>query len=124
MRPSRILCFALLCGSLSSCIVGGSCSLIGCINGVRITWSGRTGDERVVLIADGARHEITCPTNTPTLSCDLDGVRFEGQPQTLQVEVTTPAGVRTGTFSPTYQTSTPNGPDCGPVCYQATVTVM
>ncbi|MFO0648991.1 MAG: hypothetical protein U0326_22310 [Polyangiales bacterium] len=125
MRPSALLLFAALCGSLSSCIVGGACTTIGCVNGVRIDWSGRATGDRLAVVADGVRYEITCPASSSgPLWCDPDGVRFEGRPTSLRVEVTTSNGVRSGTFTPTYRTSTPNGPDCGPVCYQATVTVM
>lgn len=116
-----LLCLSL---SLPSCIVGGACTLIGCVNGVRITWSGRTTSDRLVVIADGTRYEVDVRSASAPFWIEPDAVRFEGRPTSLRVELTTPSGTRSGTFTPVWTTSTPNGPDCGPVCYTATVTVQ
>jgi hypothetical protein len=42
-------------------------------------------------------------------------------PQQLTVRVVTPAGEATESFQPTYEKFQPNGEDCSPTCWRATV---
>ena len=44
-------------------------------------------------------------------------------PEAVTIRVTTSAGTREQTAQPTYSVSRPNGPNCGPECRQAQVTV-
>jgi len=101
-----------------------SCTLIGCDDGVQIAWSGAAASDRGVVTLDGVARPFDCAAaNAPPVQCTPTGLRVTGRPVTVQIELTTAAGVRRATFAPAYTAARPNGPDCDPVCYQATVTV-
>ncbi|MFO0626182.1 MAG: hypothetical protein U0325_11250 [Polyangiales bacterium] len=117
--------WAVIAGVVGTgCIVGGECTLIGCADGVDITWSGASSQDRGTLVADGVTYAFDCAAApSSTVWCTSTGVRLQRTPTALRVDVVTPSGARSGTFSPRYTTSRPNGPDCDPVCRGATVTV-
>lgn len=115
---------ALLASALASgCIGGGECTAIGCADGVNVEWSGATMRERGTLVLDGQTLAFDCSATTAAVWCTPTGLRLMRTPVTLRVEVITDRGVRSGSFTPQYTTSRPNGPDCDPVCRGATVTV-
>jgi hypothetical protein len=127
------------------------CTLIGCASSfqvefVRPSWP--AGSVEIVVTADGTT--TTCTVTLPYASCDnvvqcdkpnpdfiveasgcalpaaqhsITGVAW---PTTNPKDVTITVnqdGMMLGmqTFAPTYEMSRPNGPDCEPVCNQATM---
>lgn len=119
LRPSLIALGLLVCVS-----AGCSCPLIGCVDGVRVSWSGASPTDRGTITADGVAMPFDCAgAATSTLFCTGTGVQLNGRPTRLQVEVITATGTRTASFTPQYVESRPNGPRCEPVCNNATVTV-
>lgn len=108
----------------AGCVGSNACTLIGCVDGVQVNWSGASSVDRGTITADGVAIPFNCATgSTSTLVCTGTGVRLQGRPARLQVEVTTATGTRTASFTPQYVQSRPNGPGCDPVCNNATVTV-
>lgn len=133
---------------------GGGCTEMGCGPGFSINFQRQgawePGAYTVKVTVDGA--PFTCSATIP-LSCDapsacpedapfvlgLSGCALEpSQHSLLGIELkqgTAPASIQvdvaqdgkelgTGTFTPTYTTSQPNGPDCEPVCKSAPTVAM
>lgn len=127
MRPALPLRLLVPIAALaaSGCLLETqSCTLLGCDDGVQITWSGAAASDRGVVTLDGVARPFDCAAaNTLPVQCTPTGLRVTGRPVTVQIEVTTAAGVRRATLTPAYTATRPNGPDCEPVCYQATVAV-
>ncbi|HET7274637.1 MAG TPA: hypothetical protein VFI91_05630 [Longimicrobiaceae bacterium] len=98
------------------------CTLIGCENGLAVEIAGeRTGavDVTVETAGQDARTFECADPNQPCRN-------FFGGFMPSEVTVTVRASdgsVSTESFTPTYETTYPNGPDCPPGCEQATVTV-
>lgn len=120
-----LLALALVAGAAApGCVVGGACTLIGCADGVDVNWSDASSEDRGTLVADGVAYAFDCAVgSSSTVACTPTGARLRLAPLTLRVDVVTRSGARRGTFTPSYTTSRPNGPDCDPVCRGATVTV-
>ncbi|MFO0610820.1 MAG: hypothetical protein U0324_47095 [Polyangiales bacterium] len=117
-----VLMFASL--AVGGCVGSSSCTLIGCLDGVTVNWSGASSTDRGTLTADGVAIAFDCAAPSgSTVLCTGTGVRLQGRPASLRVEVMTRAGARTASFTPQYVQSRPNGPGCDPVCNSATVTV-
>ena len=55
--------------------------------------------------------------------CGTSAMFTDYTPEAVTIRVTTSAGTREQTAQPTYSVSRPNGPNCGPECRQAQVTV-
>jgi hypothetical protein len=130
-----------------------ACTEIGCVNGLTLsfqkassTWE--PGMYSIVIDADGKK--ITCTTKLPLSATDpapssctdasvqlgvsgsalpaaqhgLVGLDFTSTPAKVTVTVTRDnAMIGTKDFSPTYKKSQPNGPDCEPVCNNASDTL-
>lgn len=123
MRTAVLLLGVAFMG-VSGCIVGGACTAIGCADGVSVAWANPSPRDRGTLIADGVTYAFDCAAApTATVWCTPTGLRLSATPTTLRVEVVTSTGTRSGSFTVAYTTSRPNGPDCEPVCRNATVTV-
>ena len=119
-----LMAFTFLAALLPGCLVGGACTTIGCLDGVDVRWSSASPTDRGTITADGVVMPFDCAASSSRgVSCTGAGVRVQGRPARLQVEVITATGTRTGSFTPQYVQSRPNGPDCDPVCSNATVTV-
>lgn len=103
------------------------CTLVGCQNGLRVEFSARpAGPFRVEVSTPGATpggptFVLDCPDPT---RCGAGAYFPDFTPTHVTVRVTTPAGVVTRDFTPTYRTHTPNGEDCEPTCREATVRVQ
>lgn len=127
----------------------GACTLIGCVNGVTIEFTLREAGSYVVTV-DAGGQKTTCMATLPlsgadTVSpCDREGVILtrsgsalpaaqqslgglfvsDTTASSITVKITRDgATVREQTFTPQYSTSRPNGPNCDPVCTQATHTL-
>ena len=102
---------------------GAVCTLIGCVNTVAITFQGPFPETyQLVLTAESDDQpllELECSTATPC----AEHVILERAPAAIHVELVTDLDTQSGTFTPTYNTVRPNGPDCLPVCLQGELVV-
>lgn len=99
-----------------------ACTLIGCSDGVTVTVENAPAAPYTIEVGlpDGSSRSTRCE---PTHDC-AGGVFVEGVTgDRLAVRVTGANGTSTHTVTPRYAELTPNGPQCGPVCRQARVTV-
>jgi hypothetical protein len=99
---------------------GGACTLIGCTDGIMVSFE--------TPPPDGTLVELEGPFGVPwRVECGVDldcgtGIFFaDYTPQQLTVRVVTRAGEATESFQPTYEKFQPNGEDCSPTCWRATV---
>jgi hypothetical protein len=98
----------------------GWCTEIGCWDQVTVELEGPlAGSFAVTAIGDGEQPVvIDC---SPTEPCGRRLVLAGFAPASLTVTYTDSAGSLVETFTPDYDRSRPNGPDCPPECRQATV---
>jgi hypothetical protein len=104
------------------CDLAVSCTLIGCSNGLSVSFdSAPTTGFRIEITSPGsaAKHVIDCPDPARCGPLTFD----DFMPHTATITVTTSTGSRTFTRTPEYTEVSPNGERCGPTCRQATVTV-
>lgn len=121
----RLLTLAAF-GLLLGCTADKACTLIGCNDGLSVTFKGTAPDNfSLKLKAEGQTElNLSCPGGSSQFTC-LPGRVLVNNYTPAQVEVTYTAGDKTVTrsFTPSYTTASPNGPDCGPSCKQATVEI-
>lgn len=152
MRRSVLLSLAVLIGACAGPQGGHACTEIGCVDGLTLqpaagtTWA--PGAYRFELEVDG--ETVTCtgalplpPCGPPAITCDRERVvtitesgcalppsqhgfgdlHFPGAPETVTIEIERDGRTLTRqTFTPTYQTTQPNGPGCPPTCTQGSET--
>jgi hypothetical protein len=144
MRTTLLWVLASLLGACSS---DKACTTIGCVDGFSLSFGAgakTVGSYVIDLDVDGkkVRCEAKLPLppceqaqsscNDPSVSLDLSrcaldasthsisGLRISGKPAKVVVSVNRDnLQLLTEEFTPAYTTSTPNGPDCPPVCTQA-----
>jgi hypothetical protein len=116
----RSLLFSATAALLAGCTPIGSCTLIGCENGLAVRFSRPP--------AGAFRIEATVP-NDPTvhtIDCTDAATCLAMFPDLVAAHVTlrliTAQATLTQEFQPRYQDLYPNGRRCGPACTQATVT--
>lgn len=142
-----LLALALFaCDSGSDDDNGGACTTIGCVDGYTLDFSAASwpqGKYRVELDVDGTAGvcEATLPLTASSQStCTLPGVQlglsgsalpeaqhalvgltWASRPTKIGVKVLVDGAAlgQPATFLPTYVTSQPNGPSCGPTCTNA-----
>ncbi|MBI4954183.1 MAG: hypothetical protein HY908_19320 [Myxococcales bacterium] len=134
---------------LPSCDLMRSCTEMGCGAAFRVELApalAGAADYRIDVTADGVL--TSCTVTLPFASCtgapacvppesaflversgcalpasehQITGVLWPASgPTTVTVEVRRNGTLlATGTYTPTYRSSEPNGPDCGPVCTEA-----
>jgi hypothetical protein len=131
---------------------GGECTAIGCVDGLSIAlvapggWT--PGSYVFTIVADGAtqtcKGALPLPScNTPGLRCDntlatigesgcalpsaehsFADLRFASGPAKVKVHIERDGStLADDALEPTYQTSQPNGPNCGPICRQASASI-
>src|SRR5262245_13499373 len=132
---------ALALGTLGCNSGEVGCTLIGCTDELEIklvpSWS---GDYTIELVLDGKPASFRCAGERPqqiagglvVTRCASDGATLLAAPVKIDVKVSvgvlgdggpmTGPSDRTGSFTPMYVTSQPNGPTCEPTCRQAAVT--
>lgn len=132
--------------------ISHSCTTIGCADtlGVRVAAAHGAlppGTYDVTVELDGARAKVECFVESPPVNSSCSAIEnaavflstqaIVGVSGDLQLDLAvlaTPSSVvvtveRDGsavasqTLAPTYQTSRPNGPDCGPICRQGGIIV-
>ena len=107
------------------CQSSTACTLIGCESGLTVEVQnappGPITVQASVIGASGAVYTATCPGTT---GC-TNAVFFPAfTPEQARLTITTTAGTRQQDVTPSYTTSQPNGPRCGPTCRNATVRIM
>jgi hypothetical protein len=96
------------------------CTLIGCNDGLNVTVNSALQQDFSVTVKSGSQtlHTFTCSAGQQCMAF------LENQtPANVTVQITTNAGTISRDYTPEYNVSRPNGPDCDPECRQATVTV-
>lgn len=97
-----------------------ACTLIGCVNGLTLELRGNLPDTYTVT----ARAGTVVRTRECSTAQPCGQIVFEDfNPNTVTIEVTSAAGTVRREVTPEYRESRPNGPNCPPVCRQATVAV-
>ncbi len=126
---------------------GDMCTLIGCMDGLSVDFTRTTwpdGSYSVAVSLDG-KPAATCTAKLPfepsgsSGKCDVStlilgtsgqalpaslqaitGLRISGTPAHVQIALRRDGVLElSAEVTPTYQTSNPNGPNCGPTCTQA-----
>ena len=119
---SVVLAGAVATIGLISCysIFGHACTLMACLDGVSVVIIGSASTEYSVELSDseGGSKSDTCTTR-PDGSCRRQFSNYH--PEEVTVRVSGPDQEVSVTVRPDYQKSQPNGPDCTPTCYLATV---
>lgn len=148
LRPLLLALLATGCESVGG---GSSCTLLGCVDGLSIDFT-RTawpdGAYSVKVRMDG-KDEALCtallpfePSGTsgicnakevtlgtsgqqlPKAQQALTGLRVNGTPLHVAIELRRNGQIELSTeVTPTYLTTNPNGPACGPTCTQGSVKV-
>ena len=127
-RPrAALIAFILAMGCDTLGIGSHSCTEIGCTDGITVHLPALpTGPYRVEIVVgsgpSGLSYAYDC-AGGPT--CQQDIFFPELVLDRIIVKVTTPLGSRlTEIANPAYVTLQPNGPDCPPLCRQASVTAQ
>jgi hypothetical protein len=119
MRLAYAAAAVLLAGCTT---ISDACTLIFCESGLTVQLAqAPVGAYRIEVFtpSGGTHHVFDCAD-----PAQCGEARFvDYMPPSVTIRVTTSAGTREQTTQPTYNTSRPNGPGCGPECKQATVTV-
>lgn len=125
MRPPRLRArLTAACVAAAACSglgPDGDCTLIGCSSGLEVQLpSVPAGPYRVEAFVreGGSRYVLECPG---AAECGGRAFFADFTPEAVQVRGTTPAGLVTQSFRPSYTAHRPNGADCPPVCRTATV---
>jgi hypothetical protein len=121
--PSAILAAAAIMLAGSACANPfGACTLIGCTDGLRLTFDAPPPQGTVVEIVhfDAPPWRVECGVDT---NCAVGIFFSDFTPSDLTVRVVTPGGEVTESYQPTYQEHRPNGEGCGPECLNATILV-
>jgi len=119
-RSLATACVALLAGCNG---ISGACTLIGCDSGLIVALSQTpTSAYKIEVFSspEGPHYVFDCANPA---QCGSEAMFNNYLPQSVTIRVTTTAGTREQTAQPAYSTSRPNGPNCGPECKQARVTV-
>jgi hypothetical protein len=143
----------LFVASCSQTIADQACTDIGCQNGLRLTWdqgSWKPGAYTVEATLDGIK--VTCEGKLPLAACDsgptfhcspsaplrvgesgcalpeaqhgLSGIDIDAAPAQVRIVVKRDGvEVSAQELTPKYTDSRPNGPQCEPVCHQASATL-
>ncbi|HEU4561161.1 MAG TPA: hypothetical protein VFS20_25135 [Longimicrobium sp.] len=119
--PSATALVSLLL--LGSCnVLPTTCTLIGCTDGVNVTFNRQAAAPfRVEALVPGSEPVVfDCPTAN---SCTGSSAFLAVVADEMTIRVTTPSGTVTQQVRPQYKAMYPNGRDCGAVCKQAEVTI-
>jgi hypothetical protein len=97
------------------------CTLIGCRSGLAIELTDiPPGPLTLEVVLSGSQTQtLTCAQHTCPPYFFVPDVR----PDEVTLRITTTAGTLTETMRPAWSRSQPNGPGCGPVCWEAKVTM-
>lgn len=117
-----IVCCGLIGLAVSACGFGQECPLAACGASVTVHVEGLedAGDLTALLqVGDDEPFELDCWSNT---HCETRQASDDFTPATFTVTIEAGDTVHVRSFSPTYETSYPNGESCGPRCRSTEVT--
>jgi hypothetical protein len=128
-----VIAFAFL--MISGPLVGDRmCTLVGCVGGLEIELLGlpdATPYEISIVFPSGETQTLTCGTENDqsevfVKKCSPNGAFFSltpdaEPPQEITVTVTIAGSQTSETFRPVYEKFQPNGENCSPTCYSATI---
>ena len=117
------------CGTVAPAQV---CTLVGCNGGISIDIAGlpqNTNYEVSLILPSGERITQVCdeaPEVSFKRSCTESGAFIalapdDLPPDTVTIEVVMDGKTYTHEFKPDYEKYQPNGEDCPPICYNATI---
>jgi len=114
---------ALLAGCTGS--LDQVCTLLACENGLTVNLTQAPAGAYSIEVftaaaANGPHYIFQCAS---AANCGTTTFFAEFTPANVVVRVTTQAGTREESVTPGYQQVRPNGPNCGPECKQASITV-
>ena len=99
---------------------GFACTLIGCINGITATLTGKI--PATFTAAATGSDGTTAESFTCAGGCTY--IAFPNfSPPEATITITWDGGSKTVTVRPTYDVSYPNGISCGPQCHTGAVTI-
>jgi len=121
LMPVAAALLLLLAACSESEPTGIECSGVGCANGLQVNFNRVPPLGTVVILEFGQTPwRVECGTDA---DCS-NGLFFEGLlVDYVAVRVTTAEGGILHELRPEYVETRPNGPDCPPTCWNATVTV-
>jgi len=117
-------------------LVGGQmCTLVGCVGGLNVELAGLpafTPYQIELAFPSGETQTVTCDPGAAdesepfVKSCSAGGAFFSLEqdvkpPQEITITVSINGDQITQVFQPKYEAFQPNGSNCPPVCYNATV---
>jgi hypothetical protein len=119
------LAILLACASVSACdgIFGKGCTLLACATELTVLVHGLE-DVEYTVYASAPGEEVrstTCRIGPSADTCTAYFAYFH--PAEVTVRVVWADQEVIAQFAPIYATTFPNGPDCSPTCYEATVEV-
>ena len=111
------------------------CTLVGCFGGITVELSGLPPSSRyqiAIISPPGEARTLYCGPNSAKTSqapfwhgCTPEGAFFlldaDSNPQEITVAVTVEGKRISKVFHPEYEISQPNGENCPPTCYSATI---
>ena len=121
-QAARLITTAITLSAVMGCDGSTSpdCTLVGCTSGLWISVEYPATADFTVAVSDpdGATLTGTCSVKAG----DPCGVRFEDfRPEQLTVSVTGAGQEVSVSLAPTYEILQPNGPECEPTCWNATI---
>ena len=120
VATAAIIVTALPAAIASCCGLNDTCTLIECVDGLRVELEGTLPPTLTVEVigADGERRTEQCTDDHPC------AILFEGfYPEVVTVRVTWDGNTEVVTAQPQYAESRPNGRCCPPTCRRATVSI-
>lgn len=112
---------------------GQLCTLVGCVGGLNIELAGLPADasyQAILSFPSEKTNTLSCGSNDNSIpfekSCSTNGAFFSLDPDISPPDEITVTIVLDGKqvsqdFRPVYEKFQPNGENCSPVCYNATI---
>ncbi len=119
------LAVTIACASISACdgVLSKECSLRACAAELTVLVHGQADVEYTVFASapDEEVRTTTCRIDSSADTCAAYFAYFH--PAEVTVRVLWADQEVTEQYTPNYETTHPNGPDCSPTCYEATIEV-
>ena len=110
--------------AVAGCQSSTVCTLIGCLNGLWVEIQNAPAGPITVQASEGTSGSVHTEACPGTSGCTNKLFFREFSPNQVRLTITTTGGTREQVAVPTYETSQPNGPKCGPTCRSGTVRIV